>query len=186
MKFLLNMIGMCSSEGRVGQQEREEEDKALVVRRLEKIMKNKSSMLFALSSLLLQKSEAVNVPLAAAQEAQSSKPPEVPGTGSMSLLEILVANGMVAVAVYALFKVESKSAKTSRKKTQKDSDSEDSGSSSSEGKKKKNRRKRQAEKRGEEEEREAPAAQVNYSADAVDEKVKRLREERSRRQKRRS
>ena len=85
VKFLLNMIGMCSSEGRVGQQEREE-DKAQVVRRLEKVMKNKSSMLFALSSLLLQKSEAVNAPLAAAQEAQGSKPQEVPGTtGSMSL-----------------------------------------------------------------------------------------------------
>ena len=46
VKFLLNMIGMCNSKGRVGEQEREEENKAQFVGRLEKVMKNKSSMLF--------------------------------------------------------------------------------------------------------------------------------------------
>ncbi|CAE7837472.1 GIP [Symbiodinium sp. CCMP2592] len=96
VKFLLNMIGMCNSEGRVGEQEREEEEKAQVVRRLEKIMKNKSSMLFALSSLF-GKTEAANVPFAAAQEVAS--PQEVPSSpGSMSLLEVLVTLAMVCMA----------------------------------------------------------------------------------------
>ncbi|CAE7938478.1 unnamed protein product, partial [Symbiodinium necroappetens] len=87
------MIGMCSSDGRVGEQERAEEDKVQIVRRLEKVMKNKSSMLFALSSLLMQQSEAVNLPLAAAQ-------------GNMSFLEIVVAILMIALTIYFVVNLE--------------------------------------------------------------------------------
>ena len=55
------MLGMCSSEGRVGEQEGAEEENAQAVRRLQKLVKNKKGIFFALSNALLQQSEATKV-----------------------------------------------------------------------------------------------------------------------------
>ena len=188
VKYLLNMIGMCSSEGRVGEQERAEEDKAQVVRRLEKIMKNKSSMLFALSSFLLQRSEAANIPIAAAQGPSLEEAQK----GSMSLLEVVVAILMAAVAAYFVYNLESKKGKEGeRKKRNQRSSSEDEDSSESSEKeskkKKKDKRKkrtesseteeeREAEAKREREKSEASAAQVTFNVDATNAETKKEEE----------
>ena len=182
VKYLLNMIGMCSSEGRVGEKERAEEDKAQVVRRLEKIMKNKSSMLFALSSFLLQRSEAANVPIVAAQGPSLGEAEK----GSMSLLEVVMAILMAAVAAYFVYNLESKKGKEGeRKKRNQRSSSEDEDSSESSEKeskkKKKDKRKKRTESSETEEEREAEAkrekseasaAQVTFNVDATNAEAK--------------
>ena len=196
VKYLLNMIGMCSSEGRVGEQERAEEDKAQVVRRLEKIMKNKSSMLFAMSSFLLQRSEAANIPIAAAQGPSLEEAQK----GSMSLLEVVVAILMAAVAAYFVYNLESKKGKEGeRKKRNQRSSSEDEDSSESSEKeskkKKKDKRKKRTESSETEEEKEAAkeklkeeeakrerekseasAAQVTFNVDATNAEAKKEEE----------
>ena len=180
VKYLLNMIGMCSSDGRVGEQERAEEDKVQIVRRLEKVMKNKSSMLFALSSLLMQQSEAVNLPLAAAQGPSPQEALEVqPRQGNMSFLEIVVAILMIGLTIYFVVNLErnNKKRETEERKgrSQKSSSSEEEESSESEKseekKKKKNRRKRS----------EAPAAQVSDDSDLTVDKAE--KEEESKKEK---
>ena len=187
VRYLLNMIGMCSSEGRVGEQERAEEDKAQVVRRLEKIMKNKSSMLFALSSLLVQQSEAMFVPFAAAQGPSPQEAAQVPQfSGSMSFLEMVVAILMAGLAIYFVVNLEKKSKKREaeerRRKNQKPSSSEEEESSESdkseEKKKKKTRRRRRTESEEEDSKKksEAPAAQVSSDDDLTTDKAKKEEE----------
>ncbi|CAE7197782.1 GIP [Symbiodinium sp. CCMP2592] len=153
-----------------------EEEKAQVVRRLEKIMKNKSSMLFALSSLFAKTEAAYvqHVPFAAAQEVASSQ--EVPSSpGSMSLLEVLVTLAMVCMAAYFVVNEMRKPQKHKKSKKEERNSSEEEESSSSESRRRAEDKRRR--KKAEREARtEAPAAQVNYDVDSFDEAKKEVTE----------
>ena len=124
VRLLLNMIGMCSSEGRIGTQEREEEERTQTVRRLSKFLNNKHNMLFALSSVFAQQTQAFPV-AAAAQERQ-------PGSTFLeTVLVLMVLAIVVMVSVGVNFYVtENRNKKTKKKRSQKEKSSGSEGSSS--------------------------------------------------------